>query len=96
MAISYEWDRDKAAENQDKHGITFDEAATVFRDLFSFSMPDPDHSAEDEERWVTLGRSAEQRLLVVVHVDLADDHLRLISARRATKNEAKTYAERLQ
>ena len=68
MVINYnfEWDPSKAHDNRDKHGITFDEAARVFRDSKSLIIFDPDHS-ETEDRWVTMGISENGRLLIVIH-----------------------------
>ncbi|MHC4457578.1 MAG: BrnT family toxin [Planctomycetota bacterium] len=68
MAINYtfEWDPRKAHDNQDKHDVAFDEAATVFRDPKALSIFDPDHS-ETEDRWITMGISEKVRLLIVIH-----------------------------
>jgi len=98
MAINYnfEWDPRKAHDNRDKHGITFDEAATVFRDSKALSIFDPDHS-ETEDRWITMGISVKGRLLIVIHTfrEENDDAItiRIISSRKATKRETKTYGE---
>lgn len=89
MALRFEWDSRKASTNQAKHGVSFDEASTVFGDPLSMTIVDPDHS-EDESRWVTIGASHRGRILVVVHTDRFGA-LRLISARRATGAELKTY-----
>lgn len=92
--IRFSWDRRKGAANVRKHRVSFEEAQTVFADEHALMRDDPDHST-DEERFVLLGMSAEIRILVVVHaVRDAGNEIRLISARRATRNEAKTYAER--
>ena len=77
--------------NLQKHGISFDEASTVFGDPLSLLMPDPDHSA-DEERYLVLGMSAHQKLLVVAFAE-RPPNTRLISARRATRAEKKRYEE---
>lgn len=74
-----------------KHGVTFEEACTVFGDPLAILMPDPDHSIA-EERYVLLGTSNRQRLLVVAHAE-RPPHTRLISARRATPKERRTYEE---
>jgi uncharacterized protein len=98
MTINYnfEWDPNKASSNLIKHGVTFDEAATIFKDSKAISIFDPDHS-EDEERWLTLGISDKGKLLVVVHTfrEEGDDSIiiRIISGRKATKKELKTYGE---
>jgi uncharacterized protein len=93
---NFEWDPKKASGNLIKHGVTFDEAATIFKDSKAISIFDPDHS-EDEERWLTLGISDKGRLLVVVHNfrEEGDDSvkIRIISGRKATKKELKTYGE---
>ena len=84
-----EWDPNKAASNADKHGVTFHEAATVFGDSLSVTLPDPDHSS-DEERYLLLGRSAAGRLLIVAITERGDK-LRIISARPMTPRERRTY-----
>ena len=91
MSLTFEWDPDKADENERKHGVSFPEAATVFGDSLSVTMADPDHSV-GEARFLTIGISHQQRLLVVAHAD-RDDAIRLISARAATRTERKTYEE---
>ena len=98
MDINYnfEWDPRKAHDNRDKHGITFDEAATVFRDSKALSIFDPDHS-ESEDRWITLGISEKGRLLIVIHTFREESEhdvtIRIISSRKATKQETKKYGE---
>ena len=89
--MRFQWDSAKAAANLDKHGISFEEASTVFRDPLSATDQDPDHSL-DEERFITFGVSTNGRLLVVAHVD-QDDTIRIISARSATPAERKIYEE---
>ena len=91
MSLTFEWDPDKAGENERKHGVSFAEAATVFGDPLSVTVADPDHSV-GEVRFLTIGMSHQQRLLVVAHAD-RDDAVRLISARAATRAERKTYEE---
>jgi uncharacterized DUF497 family protein len=91
MPIKFDWDPRKARRNLRKHGIDFDEASTVFADTLSITIPDPDHS-EDEERWVTMGLSNRQRLLVVVHTEEAET-VRIISARTADRLERRKYEE---
>ena len=81
----------KAAGNLRKHGVSFDEAATVFFDSLSATGEDPDHSPE-ERRFVTFGMSSSRRLLVVAHTQ-QDDTIRIISARRATNAERELYEE---
>jgi uncharacterized DUF497 family protein len=86
------WDPAKAAANLAKHGVSFEEAATVFRDPLLLVMPDLAHSQE-EERWIALGRSVQELLLVVVHTD-DDFTVRLISARTAEPKERRQYEQR--
>lgn len=91
MNIEFEWDPRKAAANVRKHGVTFEEAVTAFADPHSITIPDPDHSA-GEARFILIGRSAVQRLLVVVHLERGVP-IRLISARLAARRERRTYEE---
>ena len=89
--IRFEWDRTKAALNRKKHGVSFEEAQTVFYDENAIEFFDPDHS-EREDRFIMLGVSFTLRLLVVCHcVREAQSVIRIISARRATRHEAKQY-----
>jgi len=87
--MRFAWDPRKARADFRTHGVSFDEAATVFADGLSTTIPDPDHSW-GEERFVTLGVSLSQRLLVVCHTD-NDGLIRIISARQATSHERKQY-----
>jgi uncharacterized DUF497 family protein len=87
--LEFEWDPDKAASNAAKHGVSFEEAATVFGDPFSLTAYDPDHS-QDEDRYITMGSSVDNRLLLVSHTD-REDRIRIISARLATRRERKAY-----
>ena len=94
--ITYEWDDRKNTANERKHGVGFFEATTVFDDPLAVSVPDAEHSV-DEERWITIGTSSRARLIVVVHVrklsHVADEVIRLVSARMATGRERKVYTE---
>jgi uncharacterized DUF497 family protein len=92
-SMKIEWDRNKAAANLIKHGVSFEEATTVFGDPLSLSIEDPLHSA-GEERFVTMGVSATMRALVVVHAK-SRQATRIISARLATRKERKDYEEGL-
>jgi len=85
----FEWDKKKAAENQRKHRISFEEASTVFYDSLSATFDDPDHSV-GEHRLITVGLSSRHRLLVVSYVERGK-HLRIISARPATAHERKRH-----
>lgn len=91
MALRFSWDLRKAAGNERKHEVTFEEAVTAFGDSLSITIPDPDHSAA-ERRFLLLGISALNRLLVVAHVERGDD-TRIISARLATRRERFKYEE---
>ena len=86
-----EWDDRKAASNAKKHGVTFDEAASVLEHALSITFRDPDHSLE-ESRFITIGISSIGRILMVSHTDRAEA-VRLISARPATRSERRFYEE---
>ena len=90
MAFLIVWDPAKAWTNRAKHGITFEEAATVFADPLSLTVPDEAHARPGEDRFATIGTSHRGRLLVVIHSDAADS-VRIISARRATRRERRDY-----
>ena len=91
--ICFEWDENKNAKNKAKHRVSFEEAETVFYDEKAILIPDPDHS-EREERFIILGVSAMARMLVVCHCYRgADNIIRIISARKATAQEARQYNE---
>ena len=91
--IRFEWDPQKDLINRKKHGVSFEEAATVFEDVNALVISDPEHS-EDEERFVILGFSLQANLLVVCHCYRASESvIRIISARKATKNESRQYQE---
>ncbi|MGH7952497.1 MAG: BrnT family toxin [Limisphaerales bacterium] len=87
--LAFEWDVNKAESNLAKHGVSFEEAATVFGDSRSITIPDPAHS-QTEMRFVILGRSHQGRLLVVIHTERGDN-IRVISARHASRRERKDY-----
>ncbi len=87
----FSWSPAKAAANRKKHGISFEEAATVFRDPLSATGRDPDHSFW-QDRYITFGRSAKGRDLVVAHAE-ERDKMRIISARPMTKRERRLYEE---
>jgi len=92
-AIHFNWDKQKARINQKKHNISFEEAKTVFYDENARLIHDSDHSTE-EERFLILGLSNKFRLVIVVHCCSEDeDIIRIISARKASKNEQKQYEE---
>ena len=89
--MQFEWDPEKAAGNVRKHGVSFEDAATVFDDVLSLTGRDPDHSL-GEQRSVTFGLSSAGRVLVVAHAERGD-RIRIISARRATRPERRLYEE---
>ena len=89
--VDFEWDEEKAAGNLEKHGVTFEEAASVFRDPLYVDFYDPDHSI-DEQRYLIIGQSMDGRLLIVSYTE-RDHATRLISAREVTSAERKAYEE---
>jgi len=90
-AIRFSWDSNKNASNCNKHGVSFEEASSVFGDLWARIIDDPDHSL-NEQRFIILGMSNKLRILLVCHCYRGrEDIIRIISARRATKAEAATY-----
>ena len=92
--LRFVWDPRKARENARKHGVSFDEAQTVFLDDNALLLGDPDHS-EDEDRFVLLGLSARLRILVVCHCYReSDSEIRLINARKADRDERREYDKR--
>ena len=92
--MQFEWDPAKAARNLQKHGVSFDEASTVFGDPLAGTIPDPRYSGE-EPRFITIGRSTSQRLITVAHAE-REDRIRIISARRATRRERRHYESETQ
>jgi len=95
MRIDFDWDPEKAATNAAKHGVSFNEAMSAFRDPLARSLYDTDST--EEERWVTMGLASTGNLLVVVHTwsETGPERVavRIISARRPTRNEARQYRE---
>ena len=87
----FEWDEEKEKSNFRKHKVTFAEGETVFYDAFSLTIPDPDHSIE-ENRFIDIGTSNKNRLLVVVYTE-REDKIRIISVRKATNTERKMYEQ---
>jgi uncharacterized DUF497 family protein len=89
--LKFTWDEQKEAGNRQKHGVSFDEARTVFFDEYARLIADPD-SSDDEDRFILLGYSEQPRLLVVCHCYRENDSIiRIISARKATRPEKNTY-----
>jgi uncharacterized DUF497 family protein len=91
MGLKFEWDDKKAISNLKKHGISFEEASTVFGDWLAIKIEDPLHS-DDENRLIIIGKSEYLNTLVVVHVERSEA-IRIVSARPATKNEQNIYEE---
>ena len=91
--MKYEADPGKASTNLRQHGVSFEEAATVFLDPLAVTYPDPDHS-DEENREITIGHSARERLLFVSHVQRGD-RIRIISGREATRKERKQHEENI-
>ena len=93
--VCFEWDAQKAASNKRKHGVSFDEAQSVFFDEFALQFYDDSH-ASTEDRFLMLGMSTTARLLLVCHCERASGQvIRIISARKATPREARFYGEKL-
>ena len=96
MDYNFEWDPQKAQLNKRKHGVNFEEAATVFLDPMAVTIYDPDHSG-NEDRWVTLGISKNAKLLLVFHTfrenNPAAATIRVFSSRKASKREVRSYGE---
>jgi uncharacterized DUF497 family protein len=90
--MRFEWDPIKAASNIRKHGVSFDEAVTVFKDPLAFIFDDEAHS-EEEHREIIIGMSALRRMILVCFVERLEDVVRIISARPATRQEIKDYEE---
>jgi uncharacterized DUF497 family protein len=90
--MRFQWDSEKAKSNIRKHGVSFDEAVTVFKDPLALIFDDLDHS-ELEHREIIIGQSAIRRMLLVCFVERQEDIIRLISARPATPREIKDYEE---
>ncbi len=94
--MKFEWDSEKEKANIKKHGVTFEQASYVFADPFALNKFDEENSIE-EDRWVLLGKSINEALLVVVHTFKDDDNIeyvRIIRARKATNNEQQSYQRR--
>ena len=87
--MDFEWNTNKAESNLRKHGVSFQEAASVFGDDLGITVYDPDHS-KDEDRYITIGWSDRRRLLIVSHTD-REERIRIISARALTPSERKDY-----
>jgi len=91
MELTFEWDEEKAEANLRKHGVSFEEAKTVFNDPLAITIPDPGHSI-NEDRHVDIGASWRGRVLIIVYTERGSS-IRIISCRRATKSEREVYEE---
>ncbi len=87
-SLNFEWDENKNISNQKKHGVSFEEAKTIFIDELARLIPDPD-SSRGEERFIFMGVSSQSKLLTVCHCERGLDTIRIISARKADKHETK-------
>lgn len=92
MKLTFEWDEEKAKQNIRKHRISFEEAKTIFNDPFLMTFPDQEHS-DMEMRYIDIGISIKERALIVIHTERGKN-IRVISCRKATAIERKTYEER--
>ena len=92
MSLVFEWDQNKSDKNEKKHGITFEEAKTVFNDRYAITIDDPDHS-DDEYRYIDIGFSSEGRILVVWYTE-RNENIRIIGSRKAIPTERKAYEEK--
>lgn len=91
MKLRFEWDEEKAAANLKKHRVSFGEVTTVFLDPFSITIPDPDHSVE-EQRFIDIGSSDKGRVLVVIYTERGSN-IRIISCRKSIPSERTLYEE---
>ncbi len=91
MSLLFEWDENKARSNLVKHGVSFEEGKTVFNDPFAITVPDPDHS-DDEDRWIDIGFSSRGRLTVVWYTE-RDERIRIIGCRKAEPLEKRCYRD---
>ena len=92
MALTFEWDEEKSRSNFRKHGVSFEEAKTVFNDPFACTIVDPDHS-DEEERYIDIGTSSKGRVVVVWYTE-RNENIRIIGCRNATKKERKDYEKK--
>ena len=95
MDTHFEWDAQKATSNVTKHGVSFEEASTVFDNPLAAIFDDEAHSSADELREVIIGHSAQGHVLVIIFTERAERTIRIISARQATKREQQDYEENI-
>ena len=91
MALTFEWDEEKSRGGLRKHGVSFDEAKTVFNDPFAMTISDPEHSSE-EDRYIDMGMSSQGRILVVWYTERGRN-IRIIGSRKATRTQRREYEE---
>ena len=91
MALTFEWDEEKSKGNLRKHGVSFDEAKTVFNDPFAMTISDPEHSSQ-EDRYIDLGMSSQERMLMVWYTERGRN-IRIIGSRTATRKQRREYEE---
>ncbi len=89
MALTFEWDEEKSGSNLKKHGVSFEEAKTVFNDSLAITIDDPDHS-DEEERYIDIGFSSKGRVVVVWYTE-RNENIRIIGCRKTTKAERRAY-----
>ncbi len=92
MSLVFEWDQNKSDKNEKKHGITFEEAKTVFNDRYSITIDDPDHS-DDEYCYIDIGFSSEGKIIVVWYTE-RNENIRIIGSRKAIRTERKAYEKK--
>ena len=92
MVLNFEWDEEKSKKNFKKHGVTFEEAKTIFNDPSAITTDDPDHS-DEEERYLDIGLSSKAKVLVVWYTE-RQQNIRIIGCRKATPSERMTYEKR--
>lgn len=93
MSLQFEWDKNKAQTNLKKHKVSFEEACSVFNDPSALIFDDEEHSTPEELREIIIGNSEKRRLLLTCFTERAENIVRIISSRRATKHERKDYEE---
>ena len=93
MGLQFEWDKNKAASNLNKHKVSFKEASTIFSDPLALIFDDERHSRPDELREIIIGNSVKRRLLLVSYTERSQGVIRIISSRAATKHEQRDYEE---
>ena len=91
MALTFEWDEEKCEEDMRKHGVSFDEAKTIFNDPLAMTVSDPEHSSQ-EDRYIDMGRSSRGRILMVWYTERGRN-IRIIGSRKASRSQRRQYEE---